>query len=81
MTLEEAIKHAEKVVEENEKISLYTPVDFCGEAEIDRCAKVAAEYRQLVAWLKELDEWRKGIRVTFATAETETLYFGCCDEE
>lgn len=55
MTLEEAIEHAEKVAEENEKISLYTPVEFIpADLSIEQCQKCAAEHRQLVEWLKIL---------------------------
>lgn len=82
MTLDEAIKHAEEVAEQNEKqAEIFNNPRYSNYGKAEECAECAAEHRQLAKWLKELDEWRKGIRVTFATAETETLYFGCCDEE
>ena len=60
MTLEEAIEHAEKVAEENEKISLYTPVECIpADLSIEQCQKCAEEHRQLADWLKELRERRK----------------------
>lgn len=60
MTLEEAIEHAEKVAEENEKISLYTPVEFIpADVPIEQCQKCADDHRQLAAWLRELKERRR----------------------
>ena len=60
MTLKEAIEHAEKVAEENEKISLYTPVEFIpADVSIEQCQKCADDHRQLAEWLKELAERRK----------------------
>lgn len=60
MTLEEAIEHAEKVAEENEKISLYTPVEFIpADLSIEQCQNCADDHRQLAKWLKELAERRK----------------------
>ena len=60
MTLEEAIVHAEKVAEENEKISRYTPVEFIpADLSVEQCRKCAEEHRQLAEWLKELQEYRK----------------------
>ena len=55
MTLEEAIEHAEKVAEENEKISLYTPVEYIpADLSIEQCQNCADDHRQLAEWLKEL---------------------------
>lgn len=55
MTLEEAIKHAEKVAEENEKISLYTPVECIpADLSIEQCQNCADDHRQLAKWLKIL---------------------------
>ena len=55
MTLEEAIKHAEEVAEENEKISLYTPVEFIpADLLIEQCQNCADDHRKLAEWLKIL---------------------------
>ena len=52
MTLKEAIEHAEKVAEENEKISLYTPVEFIpADLSIEQCQNCADDHRQLAEWL------------------------------
>ena len=80
MTLEEAIEHAEKVAEENEKefgLCPY-PSQECNGTQDCRCLengegkgclKCAAEHRQLAEWLKELQERRK---------QTEIIYCGEC---
>ena len=71
MTLEEAIVHAEKVAEENERISLYTPVECIpADLSIEQCQKCAEEHRQLAEWLKELQERRK---------QPEIIYCGECE--
>lgn len=52
MTLDEAIKHAEKVAEENEKRTNW----FWGKEgnpNYENCVKCADEHRQLAAWLKD----------------------------
>lgn len=55
MTIDEAIKHAEEVAEKNEKISLYTPVEYIpADLSIEQCQNCADEHRQLAEWLKEL---------------------------
>lgn len=65
MTLEDAIKHAEEVAEENEKefrLCPYPTEDCNGNqdcrclenGEGKGCLKCATEYRQLAEWLKEL---------------------------
>ena len=52
MTLKEAIEHAEKVAEENEKISLYTPVEYIpADLSIEQCQNCADDHRQLAEWL------------------------------
>ena len=57
MDLNEAIKHCEEVAEENEKISLYTPVEFIpADLSIEQCQNCAAEHRQLAEWLKKLQK-------------------------
>lgn len=55
MTLDEAIKHAEKVAEDHEKIKCIKAVT------LEEC-KCAEEHRQLAEWLKELKVFkaRKG---------------------
>ena len=60
MTLDEAIIHAEKVAEGNERISLYTPVEYIpADLSIEQCQKCAEDHRQLAEWLKELRDRRK----------------------
>ena len=76
MTLEEAIKHSEEVVEENEKefsLCPYPSQDCNGtqdcrcleNGEGKGCLKCAAEHRQLAAWLRELAERRKQPEITY----------------
>ena len=50
MTLDEAIKHAEEVAEENQ--SIVDSCDYYGENMI-KCEKCAEEHRQLAEWLKD----------------------------
>ena len=72
MSLNEAIKHAEEVAEENEKTEKEWEKALSGnhigwsksdihnvENAISNCGKCAAEHRQLAAWLRELQERRK----------------------
>ena len=59
MTLDEAIKHAEEVVEEQEnKFSISG--EFLGNNA--DCKKCAEEHRQLAEWLKELKQLREQTR-------------------
>lgn len=71
MTLDEAIKHAEEVAEENEnnaqiwhKQTKNRLVDFCDKAiqAENNCIKCAEEHRQLAEWLKELKQLREQTR-------------------
>lgn len=55
MSLDEAIKHAEEVAEENQAI--VDSCDYYGE-NMAKCEKCAEEHRQLAEWLKELKELR-----------------------
>ena len=72
MTLDEAIKHAEEVVEENSKS--YEELLACKnrgnigwsksdiesvDKSIEQCKKCAKEHRQLAEWLKELKAHRE----------------------
>ena len=68
MTLDEAIKHAEEVAEENEnnaqiwhKQTNNRLAVFCDRAiqAENNCKKCAEEHRQLAEWLKELKVYRK----------------------
>jgi hypothetical protein len=70
MTLEEAIKHAEEVAEENEKefrLCPYPTQDCNGNQDCrclengsgKGCLRCAAEHRQLAEWLKELKTRRE----------------------
>ena len=71
MTLDEAIKHAEEVAEENSKS--YEEWLACKnrgnvgwsksdiesvDKSIEQCKKCAAEYRQLAEWLRELKAYK-----------------------
>lgn len=68
MTIDEAIKHAEEVAEENEnnaqiwhKQTKNRLVDFCDRAiqAENNCIKCAEEHRQLAEWLKELKRYHQ----------------------
>jgi len=53
MTLDEAIKHAEEVVEKKERdLKFYERVN-------EECKECAEEHRQLAEWLKELKQLRE----------------------
>jgi len=70
MSLDEAIKHAEEVAEEQEKLTKewhenqvrkcelipFAEMDYTHENE---CKVCAAEHRQLAEWLKELKDYRE----------------------
>lgn len=62
MTIDEAIKHAEDIVEQNTK-GLEDAIALGGQnptqEEIEECEKCAAEHRQLAEWLKELKQYRE----------------------
>ena len=55
MTLDEAIKHAKEVAEENreEAINAFFP------PYADKCESCAEEHEQLVSWLEELKDYRR----------------------
>lgn len=55
MTLDEAIKHAEKVAEEKEEQAWEAQL----QEEYITCKSCAKEHRQLAEWLKELKQLRK----------------------
>jgi len=60
MTIDEAIKHAEEVAEEQEKKAIYTPIEMLSsDDDIEKCQECAAEHRQIAEWLKELKQLRK----------------------
>ena len=69
MTIDEAIKHAEEVAEEQKKLYRLCPVTDYGckgdkhcksmNYEYDGCLKCAKEHRQLAEWLKELKAYKK----------------------
>lgn len=72
MTLDEAIKHAKEVAEENETVvntrtfedgytvdEMYCDDTECINEHLARCAKCADEHRQLAEWLKELKHLRE----------------------
>ena len=73
MTLDEAIKHAEEVAEEQEKAAKewhenqvrkcelfpFTEMDYTHENECKECSE---EHRQLAEWLKELKQLREQTR-------------------
>ena len=55
--LDEAIKHAEEVAEQNEAI--YAMHCKMGTQDEPKCKKCAEEHRQLAEWLTELKELRE----------------------
>lgn len=61
MTIDEAIKHCEKVAEKNEKKAEYRPrMDYYDEIESRTdCLECAADHRQLAKWLTELKEAKR----------------------
>ena len=63
MTLDEAIKHCEEVVEDYERhLKVYENMDEdrpLFKEEENECKECASEHRQLAEWLKELKELRK----------------------
>lgn len=62
MTLEEAIKHAEEVAEENEKAAVtFSTPQFSHYERADECKACAEEYRQLAEWLKDYHRMLKAI--------------------
>jgi len=56
MTLDEAIKHANEVAEENQAI--VDSCDYYGE-NMAKCEECAKEHRQLATWLKELKQLKE----------------------
>lgn len=79
MTLDEAIKHAEEIAEEQESRgycdrSVCVIMDEnnhnCDECEVVKCRECAEEHRQLARWLKELkvhrEAWGKSKRTVKA---------------
>lgn len=63
MDLDEAIKHAEEVAEQNEAIyAEHCKMQAKSESKFKyepKCKKCAEEHRQLAEWLKELKELRE----------------------
>lgn len=72
MTIDEAIKRAEEVAEENETVAntrtfkdgytvdeMYCDDTECINEHLARCAKCGEEHRQLAEWLKELKQLRE----------------------
>lgn len=69
MTIDEAIKRAEKVVEKHEKLAnTYESFQDYGNPKSSitsahkKCLKCAEDYRQLAEWLKELKQLREQTR-------------------
>lgn len=58
MTLDETIKHAEEVAEEQESKAKVLNGDFYQSRRND-CLECAKEHRQLAEWLKELKAYRE----------------------
>lgn len=62
MTLEEAIKHAEEVAEENEKAAVtFSTPQFSHYERADECNACAEEHRQLAKWLTDYQRLLKAI--------------------
>lgn len=66
MTIDEAISHAEEEAERQEYLSTQNH-GYCEEKwnikARERCAKRAAEHRQLAEWLKELKEAKRLLKM------------------
>ena len=54
MTLDEAIKHAKEVAEENREEACFTSIPWHAKD----CEKCAEEHEQLARWLEELKQYR-----------------------
>jgi len=74
MTLDEAVKHCEEVAIEQDKLckryddaSGYSRShnEAIRTTDAKRCEKCAEEYRQLVAWLRELKDARKTLHAMY----------------
>lgn len=62
MTLEEAIKHAEEVAEENEQAFVtFSNPRYSNYGKADECKACAEEHRQLAEWLKDYQRLLKEI--------------------
>ena len=67
MTLDEAIRHAEEVAEEQmQRIDNLSDIPRFGSSDediklIEKCEKCAEEYHQFAEWLKELKMYREMI--------------------
>lgn len=65
MTLDEAIKHAEEVAQENDNVNeselalIYCDDTECIENHKTRCKACADEHRQLAEWLKQLKKIKR----------------------
>ena len=74
MTIDEAIKHCEKVTEKQEYLSKQDH-GYCEEKwniqKREECAKCAADHRQLAEWLRELKCLRK------RTTVVKSLCYSC----
>ena len=75
MTLDEAIKHCEEVVEEQEKKScdLYENQDYEKSKDCIWCAK---EHRQLAEWLRELKRLREEQKDVYTNGYDEGYDYG-----
>lgn len=69
LTLEEAIKHCEKVAEENEKESKLWEggVSKAFVQKYEKLRDCSFKYRQLAEWLRELKAYRESWEYLFAT--------------
>ena len=66
MSLKQAIEHAEKVADEKLKNAEFIKNNPYGDkSKIQGCVECADEHRQLVAWLRELQERRKAPEIIF----------------
>ena len=72
MDIDEAIKHAEEVAEQNEKqAEIFNNPRYSNYGKAEECAECAAEHRQLAEWLKELKQRRQAIEDIKAEIEIE----------
>ena len=81
LTLDEAIKHCEEVVENNEQFASGKWIGSEGEANRQECLQCAADHRQLAEWLTELKEAKRLLKLAindFAKLDRENTRFKNC---
>ena len=70
MTLDEAIKHCDEVVEIKKQESIDAEIQGCDRHAL-KCEKCASEHRQLANWLKELKRAKELLEATYELLEKQ----------